>query len=104
MKREMVSNSVLLTNKAHKANDASSCLMEWLHDDMIKTISAWMLGCLGSFDLLREDDREKVEDYLRFLTHAGETRFPIFACESLQKLNHFVIFMDLMLTLTLKIV
>ena len=23
--------------------------------------------------------REKIEDYLRFLTHAGETRFPIFA-------------------------
>ena len=26
-----------------------------------------------------DDDREKIEDYLRFLTHAGETRFPIFA-------------------------
>ena len=24
-------------------------------------------------------NREKIEDYLRFLTHGGETRFPIFA-------------------------
>ena len=30
--------------------------------------------------LLYDDDcREKIEDYLRFLTHAGETSFPIFA-------------------------
>ena len=45
--------------------------------------------------------REKIEDYLRFLTHAGETRFSIFAWESLRKLCHFVIFMGLMLTLTI---
>ena len=50
------------------------------------------------------DNREKIEDYLRFLTHAGETRFPIFAWGNLRKLCHFVIFMGLMLTLTLKIV
>ena len=48
--------------------------------------------------------REKIEDYLRFLTHAGETRFPIFAWESLGKLSHFVNRMRLMLTLTLEIV
>ena len=47
---------------------------------------------------------KKIEDYLQFFTHAGETRFPIFAWESLPKLSHFVIFMWLMLTLTLKIV
>ena len=28
---------------------------------------------------MKNDNREKIEDYLRFLTHAGETRFPIFA-------------------------
>ena len=48
--------------------------------------------------------REKIEDYLQFLTCAGESRFPIFACGNLGKLGHFVIFMELMLTLTLKIV
>ena len=47
-------------------------------------------------------DREKIEDYLRFLTHDGETRFPIFACKSLQKSCHFVNIISLMLTLTLK--
>ena len=46
-------------------------------------------------------NREKIEDYLRFLTPAGETRFLIFAYGSL---GMFVNFMRLMLTLTLKIV
>ena len=41
---------------------------------------------------------------IRFLICAGKTRFPIFACGSLKKLGHFLIFMRLMLTLTLKIV
>ena len=50
-----------------------------------------------------DNDREKIEDYLRFLTHAGEMRFPIFACKSLSKLSHFVNIMSLILTLTLKI-
>ena len=45
--------------------------------------------------------REKIEDYLRFLTHPGETRFPIFACESLQKLCHFVARLSGVLTLTM---
>ena len=48
--------------------------------------------------------REKIEDYLRFLTHAGEKRFPIFAFVSLRKLGHLVIFLDGVLTLTLKLV
>jgi len=48
--------------------------------------------------------REKIEDYLRFLTHAGETRFPIFACGNLGKLCHFVNRLDGVLTLTLEIV
>ena len=47
--------------------------------------------------------RGKIEDYLRFLTHAGETRFPNFAWESLRKLGHFGVRMKLMLTKTLKI-
>ena len=47
---------------------------------------------------------EKIEDYLRYLTHAGEMRSPIFAWESLSKLSHFMNFLGLMLTLTLKIV
>ncbi len=47
--------------------------------------------------------REKIEDYLRFLTHAGETRFPIFAWESLPKLGHFVNRLDGALTLTLEL-
>ena len=29
--------------------------------------------------------REKIKDYLRFWTHAGETRFPIFAWGSLER-------------------
>ena len=33
--------------------------------------------------------REKIEDYLRFLTHAGETRFPIFAWESFGEVGPF---------------
>ena len=45
--------------------------------------------------------REKIEDYLRFLTHAGETRFPIFACGNLRKLSHFVNRLDGVLTLTI---
>ena len=48
--------------------------------------------------------RGKIEDYLRFVTLAGETRFPIFACESLPKLGHFVNRMSPMLTLTMYIV
>ena len=36
-----------------------------------------------------EGYREKIEDYLRFLTHAGETRFPIFAWTSWRKFSHF---------------
>ena len=47
---------------------------------------------------------KKIKDYLRFWTHAGETRFPIFAWGSLGKWIHFVNFMGLMLTLTLEIV
>ena len=39
---------------------------------------------------MQSDDREKIEDFLRFFTHAGETRFPIFAWGNLQKLSHFV--------------
>ncbi len=34
--------------------------------------------------------REKIEEYLRFLIHAGETRFPVFAWGNLSKLSHFV--------------
>ena len=49
-------------------------------------------------------DREKIEDYLRFLTHDGETRFPIFAWGNLQKLSHFENFMSPTLKLTIKIV
>ncbi len=49
-------------------------------------------------------NREKIEDYLRFLTRAGETRFPIFACGNLPKLCYFVARLDGMLTLTLEIV
>jgi len=45
--------------------------------------------------------REKIEDYLRFLTHAGETRFPIFACGNLGKLCHFVARLSGVLTLTM---
>ena len=54
----------------------------------------------------RMNVRMRVETIIgkKILTHAGETRFPIFACESLGKSGHFVIFMRLMLTLTLKIV
>ena len=47
---------------------------------------------------------KKIEDYLRFLTLAGETRFPIFARGSLAKLGYFVNIMGLMMTLTLIIV
>ena len=54
--------------------------------------------------LWNSNDREKIEDYLRFLNHAGETRFPIFACESLRKLSHFAARLDGVLTLTLEIV
>ena len=43
---------------------------------------------------LSDDD----EDYLRFFTHAGETRFPIFAWGNSGKLGHFVNLMGLMLT------
>ena len=48
--------------------------------------------------------REKIEDYLQFLTYAGETRFSIFAWESLGKLSHFVNCLDGVLTITLEIV
>ena len=42
----------------------------------------WMVGRLvGQWS----DNREKIKDYLRFLTHAGETRFPIFAWGNLRK-------------------
>ena len=51
-----------------------------------------------------DDNREKIEDYRRFFTHAGETRFPIFACRSLRKLGHFVNRLDGALSLTLEIV
>ena len=44
--------------------------------------------------------REKIEEYLRFFTHAGQTRFPIFAWGNLQKLSRFRPRMGLMLTLT----
>ena len=47
---------------------------------------------------------EKIVDYLQFLTHAGETRFPIFAWGNLRKLGHFVNRLDGVLTLTLEIV
>ena len=63
--------------------------------------SVLLLPALG---VLFVSNREKIEDYLRFLTHAGETRFPIFAWGSLRKLSHFVNRMSLMLTLTLEIV
>ena len=33
--------------------------------------------------------REKIEDYLRFLTHAGETRFPIFAWGNFEEVVPF---------------
>ena len=46
----------------------------------------------------------KIDGYLQFLTHTGETRFPIFACGSLPKLCHFVNRLDGTLTLTLEIV
>ena len=48
--------------------------------------------------------REKIEDYLRFLTHAGEMRVPIFAWGSLRKLSHFVARLSGEVTLTLEIV
>ena len=48
--------------------------------------------------------RGKIEDYLRFLTHAGETRFPNFAWESLRKFCHLGDPIWLMLKITLKIV
>ena len=49
--------------------------------------------------------RKKIEDYLRFLAHAGETRKRgIFACGNLGKLGHFVARLDGVLTLTLEIV
>ena len=44
-----------------------------------------------------------IEDYLRFLTHAGETKFLISTWESLRKLCHFGVRMGLMLILRLKI-
>ena len=43
-------------------------------------------------------------DFLRFLTNAGKTSFSIFAWGNLPKLCHFMNFMGLMLTLTLKTV
>ena len=43
-------------------------------------------ACFSNFSI----NREKMEDYLQFFTHAGESRFPIFAWESLRKLGHFV--------------
>ena len=52
--------------------------------------------------------RGKVSQYmkallnLRFLTRAGETRFPILAWGILRMLGHFVNIVGLMLTLTLK--
>ena len=48
--------------------------------------------------------REKIEDYLRFLTHAGETRFPIFAWGNLRKLSHSLARLSGVVTLTLEIV
>ncbi len=33
--------------------------------------------------------REKIEDYFRFLTYAGEMRFPIFVCGILGKIGPF---------------
>ena len=62
----------------------------------------WVTAC--PLTVMVRDNREKIEDYLRFLTHAEETRFTIFACRSLGKLGHFVNMMGLMLTFTLKIV
>ena len=40
-------------------------------------VVGWCRCCSRSDRLV--SCREKLEDYLRFLTHAGETRFPIFA-------------------------
>ena len=52
----------------------------------------------GEWQQPLHDHREKIEDYLRFFTHAGETSFPIFARGTLAKLSHFRARMRLMLT------
>ena len=115
-------SSIVLIHKGGETGDPSnfrpialtSCVGKVFHQILSDRITKFLLGN-GYLDsktqkafLSRisgcQDHREKIEDYLRFLTHAGATRFSIFACESLPKLCHFVNTMSPMLTLTLKIV
>ena len=74
-----------------------------------RSVSSGRQGVVARSSILQQTwwqvgNRKKIDDYLRFLTHAGETRFPILACESLSNLSHYVSCIGLMLTSTLKIV
>ena len=61
---------------------------EWGMDGVGRTLrgrmdgSSHFYGALAKQMRLLLDNRGKIEDYLRFLTYAGETRFPVFAYES----------------------
>ena len=60
----------------------SSSKANWKHQ---KTSSSSIVVTRHKWPILSGKNR----NYLRFLTHAGETGFPFFACGSLENLSHF---------------